>query len=166
MSDTVTIASITFIAQSHREKNMNNQPTPPQAMEIETLKQTYAALNRGDVDGFTSIFDADIERIEFAGTPQSGTYRGLEAVKAHVARARGTWAEGSCEPQRFIAAGDRIVVLVHVCVKLKNEDQWREGRVADVFTFRNGKAIQFRTFADQAEAMEWAGVRSEASDAR
>ena len=26
--------------------------------------------------------------------------------------------------------------------------EWHEGRLADVYTFRNGKAIQFRAFAD------------------
>jgi ribosomal protein S19 len=29
--------------------------------------------------------------------------------------------------------------------------------------FRNGKVIQFRTFADEREAMEWAGVKASES---
>jgi hypothetical protein len=35
-----------------------------------------------------------------------------------------------------------------------------ERRLADVFTFRNRKAIQMRTFADRHEALEWAGVKN------
>jgi len=75
---------------------------------------------------------------------------------------RGTWAEGSCEPERFIVApdADRIIVLIHVRVRLKHETEWREGRIADVYTFRNGKAIHFRTFADEQQALEWAGVKA------
>ncbi|MFG0285344.1 MAG: nuclear transport factor 2 family protein [Phycisphaerales bacterium JB039] len=140
-----------------------NTPTAPLAAETEALREAYAALNRNDVAGFIAIFDPQIERIEPADFPQAGTYHGLEAVKAHVAKGRGTWAEGGCEPQRFIVAGDRIIVLVHVRVRLKNETQWREGDVADVFTFRNGKAIQFRTFADGRQAMDWAGVQTAGS---
>lgn len=134
--------------------------TPSMAAETESLRQAYTALNRGDVAGFTAIFDPQIERDEFLGSPQAGTYRGLDAVTAHVEKARGTWAEGACEPQRFVVApsGDRIIVLVHVRVRLKDETEWREGRVGDVYTFRNGKAIQFRTFADERQALEWAGV--------
>jgi ketosteroid isomerase-like protein len=128
------------------------------AAETEALRQAYAALNRNDIPAFASLFDPQIERVEFLGLPQGGTYRGLEAVTAHVATGRGTWAEGGCDPEQFIVAGDRIVVLVHVRVRLKHETEWREGRVADVYTFRNGKAIQFRTFADQREALAWAGV--------
>jgi hypothetical protein len=45
-----------------------------------------------------------------------------------------------------------------VRVRLKGETTWREGHVGDVFTFRNGKIVQFRTFFDTREALEYAGV--------
>lgn len=128
--------------------------------EAEALRAAYAALNRNDIPGFVAVFDPQIERIEPADFPQGGTYHGLEAVKAHVSKGRGTWAEGRCEPERFIVAGDRIIVLVRVRVRLKHEMEWREGRIADVYTFRNGRAIQFRTFADERQALEWAGVKA------
>lgn len=141
-----------------------DESTPALAGEIEAIREAYAALNRNDIPGFVQVFDPEIERIELVEFPQGGTYHGLAAVTAHVAKARGTWAEGSCEPQRFIAAGDRVVVFVHVRVRLKTETEWREGRTADVFTFRNGKAIQFRTFADERQALEWAGVNASDAD--
>ena len=134
--------------------------TPPLAAETEALREAYAALNRNDIPAMVKAFDPQIERIEPADFPQGGTYHGLEAVKTHISKGRGTWAEGSCEPERLIVAGDRIIVLIHVRVRLKNETEWREGRIADVFTFRNGKAIQFRTFADERQALEWAGVKA------
>lgn len=135
----------------------------PLAAEAEAIKEAYAALNRNDIPGFAQIFDPQIERIEPTDFPSGGTYHGLEAVKAHVAHGRGSWAEGSCEPERFIVSGDKIVVLIHVRVRLKDNTDWIDGHIGDVYTFRNGKAIQFRTFADEQEALEWAGV--EASDA-
>ncbi|HQY88308.1 MAG TPA: nuclear transport factor 2 family protein, partial [Tepidisphaeraceae bacterium] len=95
---------------------------------------------------------------------QGGTYHGLAAVTEHISRARDSWAEGGCEPQRFIVAGDRVIVFVHVRVRLKHESEWREGRTVDVFTFRNGKAIQFRTFADEQQALEWAGAKDSGAD--
>ena len=133
------------------------------AAETEALRDAYAALNRGDIAGFIAGFDPQIERIELiesADFPRGTTYKGIEAVKAHVSKGRGTWAEGGCEPERFIVAGDRIVALVHVRVRLKHETDWREGRTVDVFTFRNGKAIEFRTFARVEEGLKWAGVKA------
>ncbi len=134
--------------------------TPSLAAETETLREAYAALNRNDIPAMVKAFDPQIERIEPAEFPAGGTYHGLAAVKAHLSQSRGTWAEGSCEPQRFIVAGDKIVVFVYVRVRLKHEAEWREGRIADVFTLRNGKAIQFRTFADEQQALEWAGAKA------
>jgi uncharacterized protein len=139
-----------------------SRPTPSLAAETEAIREAYAALNRNDIPGFVQVFDPQIERMEHL--PQGGTYHGLPAVTAHVSQARGTWAEGSCEPERFIVAGDRVIAFVHVRVRLKHETDWREGRTVDVFTFRNGKAIQFRTFTDERQALEWAGVKASDSD--
>ena len=124
----------------------------------EAIREAYAALNRNDIPGFMQILDPEIERVEPEGFPTSGTYRGLEAVTAIFSQARSTWAEGSCEPDRFLVAGDKTVVFVHVLVRLKDKTDWIDARIADVYTWRGGKAIQFRTFADEHQALEWAGV--------
>jgi hypothetical protein len=143
--------------QAPRERNMST-PTRPLAAETEALKESYAALNRNDIPAMVKVFDSQIEWTEPAEYPTGGTYHGLAEVKAHISQSRATWAEGSCEPERFIVAGDKIVVLVQVRARLKQETAWREGRMADVYTFRNGKAIQLRAFADRRQALDWAGV--------
>ncbi|MDD2686744.1 MAG: nuclear transport factor 2 family protein [Gallionella sp.] len=134
---------------------MNKLP-PSLVAETGALKETYAALNRNDIEATVKIFDPQIAWIE--PTDYAGTFHGLEAVKTHLAQARSTWAEGSCETEQFIAAGDKIVVIIHVRVRLKNETEWREGQHAAVYTFRNGKAIEMRIIDDTQQALEWAGV--------
>lgn len=129
---------------------------PPTTAEIEAIRESYAALNRGDVPGFVRLFDADVDRIEvFSGI----SCHGLAAVTEHVAMARATWAEGGCEPQRFAVAVDRVIVFVEVRVRMKTETDWRQGRAVDIYTFRAGKVIEFRTFADERQAAEWAGAQ-------
>ena len=133
-----------------------DKPTPPLAAETEALRATYAALNRNDIEAAVKPFDTEIAWIE---PPEYGaTCHGRAAGKAHLSRARGTWAEGSCEAERFSAAGDKIVVHIRVRVRLKHETDWREGRHAAVYTFRNGKAVEMRIFDDTQEALDWAGV--------
>jgi hypothetical protein len=41
------------------------------------------------------------------GFPTAGTYRGSAEVQEHVAKGRGTWAEGTCEPEKFLTHGDK-----------------------------------------------------------
>ncbi len=126
--------------------------------EIETLSEAYAALNRGDIDGFVKDFDPQIVRVEFEGSPMEGKHYGFEAVREHVNAGRSTWAEGACEPERFITSGDKVIVTCHVRVRLKDQTNWLEGRTGDVFTFRDGKILEFRTFSEGKEALEYAGV--------
>jgi ketosteroid isomerase-like protein len=137
---------------------MSNQ-TSSLAAETNALREAYAAFNRNDFAAFGQIFDPQIEWIEPAHFPGGGTCRGRDVVLAHLAKARATWAEGSCTPQRIIVAGERIVQLVDVHVRLKHETEWRDGQVAEVYTFRDGKVIQVRIFGDSRQALEWAGVK-------
>ncbi len=89
--------------------------------ETEALREAYAALNSNDIDGFVKDFDPHVERIEFEGSPAAGAFRGLAAVREHVTNGRSTWAEGGCEPERFIVSGDKVVVFCHVRVRLKDQ---------------------------------------------
>lgn len=131
------------------------KPTQPLVTETTALREVYAALNRNDIEAAVKAFDTQIEWIE--PPDYGGTHHGLEAVISHLSQSRNTWAEGSCEPERFVIAGDKIVVFISVHVRLKSETEWRDGRHAAVYTFQNGKAIEMRIFDDTQQALEWAG---------
>ena len=80
-------------------------------------------------------------------------------MQAIVTKGRATWAEGSCDPEKFLVNGDKIVVYLHARVRLKSTNEWIDGRFADGFVFRNGKIIEYRTFGERIEALEWAGIQ-------
>jgi uncharacterized protein len=125
---------------------------------IAALRAAYQAFNRGDIDAAVEAFDAQIEWTEPVEFPGGGTYHGRDEVKRYLTQSRAAWAEASSEPERFITAGNRIVVLVHARVRSKGSKQWQDVRLADVYTVRGGKVIEMRAFADRQEALRWAGV--------
>jgi ketosteroid isomerase-like protein len=135
-----------------------DESTSPRAAETALLVESYAALNRNDIPGALEAFDEQIEWIEPVEFPGGRSCHGIEDVTAHLSRARDRWAEGACEPERFIAAGDRIIAMCHVHVRLTGATEWIDGRLADVYTFRDGKVVQKRTFGDPRQALEWSGV--------
>lgn len=137
---------------------MQSTETPTFETHKKVLTEVYAAINRNDIPALLKTFAPEIEAIQFEGSPSAGIYRGMAEVEANFSRARDTWAEGACNPEQFLPAGDRILVLVHVRVRLKNQTEWLEGRVTDAFTFRNGKITEMRTFAERQEALDWAGI--------
>jgi ketosteroid isomerase-like protein len=143
--------------------NMDHSSTPSLAVETEALRRAYAAFNRNDIPATVEALDPGIEWTEPAEFPGGGTYHGHDGVKAYLSQSRSDWAEGSSEPERFIVAGDKIIVFVHARVRLKGSTEWHETRLADVFTFRNGKAIRMRAFSERRQALEWAGASDSAA---
>ena len=127
----------------------------------ETLEQFFDAINRNDMQAVTQDFDADILRIEPEGYPTAGTYRGIAEVQTHIMKGRGTWAEGTCKPEKFLMNGDKVVVYLHAWVRLKDASEWIGGRFADGFVFRDGKIVEYRTFWERAQALEWAGIKDQ-----
>jgi ketosteroid isomerase-like protein len=126
--------------------------------KIEALEQFFAAINRNDMQAMTKDFDPQIVRTEPEGFPTAGTYRGTAEVQEHVRAGRAAWAEGSCDPERYLVMGDKIVVYLHVRVRLKDSADWIDARFADGFVFRNDRIIEYHTFGERAEALEWAGI--------
>jgi ketosteroid isomerase-like protein len=129
--------------------------------EIDALKHLYAAVNRNDMEAMIRDFDPQIVRIEPGGFPTAGTYRGSAEVQENVRRGRGTWAEGSCETEKFLIKGEKVVVYLHAWVRLKNATDWTGGRFADGFVFRNGKITEYHSFGERVEALRWAGIEDE-----
>ena len=126
--------------------------------ETESLRQFFAAINRNDMHAVIRDFAPEIVRIEPEGYPTAGTYRGIAEVQEHIRKGRGTWAEGTCEPEKFLEKGDKVVVYLHAWVRLKDSTEWVGGRFADGFAFRDGKIVQYISFWERADALKWAGV--------
>lgn len=127
--------------------------------ETEALERFFAAINRNDMQAVIEDLDPQIVRIEPEGFPTAGTYRGIAQVQEHITKGRGTWAEGTCEPEKFLQNGDKVVVYLYAWVRLEGSAEWVGGRFADGFVFRNGKIIEYLSFAERAEALQWAGIK-------
>ena len=103
-------------------------------------------------------FDPGIVRIEPEGFPTAGTYRGIPEVQEHVRKGRGSWAEGTCDPEKFLQNGDKVVVYLHAHVRLHGSTEWVGGRFADGFVLRNGRIVEYLSFGERSQALIWAGI--------
>jgi ketosteroid isomerase-like protein len=126
--------------------------------EIADLRAAYAAFNRGDIDAAVKPLDPGIEWVEPAEFPGGGTYHGVEGAKRYLVQSRSGADDVISEPEQFIFSGDRIVVFVHARVRPKGSKAWQDIRLADVYWFQNGKAVQMRAFNNRQEALQWAST--------
>jgi hypothetical protein len=125
------------------------------------LRNAYARFNRGDIDAAVQFLDPNVEWTEPAEFPGGGTYHGIEGAKRYLTQSRAGAAQVISEPERFITSGDRIVVFVRARVLPKNSHTWQEVRLADVYTFQQGRVTQMRAFANRADALTWVGLQHE-----
>ena len=76
--------------------------------DVETLRQGYAALNRGDLSVVLELLDAEIEWHEPATSLEGGTHRGRDSFERFL---RG-WLESfdgfRVEPERVVERGDDL----------------------------------------------------------
>jgi uncharacterized protein len=135
-------------------------PTPELERTITALRGAYAAFNRGDIDAAVEPLDDQIEWIEPTEFPGGGTYHGRDGAKRYLTQSRAGLAEGTSEPEKFIAAGNRVVVFVRAHVRPKGSGEWLAIDLADVYTIRDGRIVQMQAFADRREALRWAGAGS------
>lgn len=130
------------------------------SVESQVLTQFFEAINRFDVAAVTVLLHPEVVRVEPEGFPTAGTYRGIDDVKAHIVKGRGSWAEGSCDPEAFHENGDKVVVFLHAWVRLQDATDWTGGRFADGFVLREGKVVEYHSFAERVDALRWAGIEA------
>ena len=153
------VALSLFSTACKRAQNEKRVEDPAQQQQvIQALRDAYTAYNRGDIDAAIKPFDEHIEWTEPDSFPGGGTYHGREGAHRYLAESRARIAEGTSEPEKFIVAGNRIVVFVRANIRPKGSNEWVDLRIADVYTVRKGKAIDMHAFSDRQEALRWAGA--------
>ncbi|MFL6447527.1 MAG: nuclear transport factor 2 family protein [Bryobacteraceae bacterium] len=125
---------------------------------IRLLRNAYDAFNRGEIAKAVEELDPAIEWTEPASFPGGGTYHGHAGVSQYLTQSRAGWAEGRSDPEKFIVRRNRVVVFVHARIRMKGSSEWHEVRLADVYTFREGRPISMRAFADREDALDWVGA--------
>lgn len=133
--------------------------TAAQQANIQAVRDLYDAINRNDIPGVLAPLDPEIVWYE-PETWGSGANHGVDAVATLIANGRGNWAEGTCEPEQIYARGDKIMAVLRIHVRVKDQRDWINASHAAVFTFRDGKAVEQRIIDDIDEAFAYAGLTS------
>jgi ketosteroid isomerase-like protein len=103
-------------------------------------------------------FDENVEWVEDPAGPDSGTYRGLSAVRALVAD-RLSFFEIDQEVERLVEVGDDVLAFLLWRVRGQSSGATAEMRLATVSTFRAGKIARIRFYLDRAEALDAVGLQ-------
>jgi ketosteroid isomerase-like protein len=84
--------------------------------------------------------------------------KGVDAVRASVARWEATWDEYEVIPVEFLATGDLVVVGLHLRGRGRRSGIESEARVYEVYRLRDGKIVRMDEFSERSEALEAFGL--------
>ena len=123
----------------------------------------YDCFAKGDIDGFLSLCDENIEWVVNGPTSlkKCTSFKGLQGVRKFLDILGSTWEFNSFETKQFITQDNTVVVLGEETGKDRNTGTTFENRWSHVFDVSNGKVIRFREFLchwlgdEKAPPMTW-----------
>jgi ketosteroid isomerase-like protein len=137
--------------------------------KLELVQRSYRVLEElreakpGALErAFREYFDEGLEvRIPDAYPEGAQVFRGREGLKRWVDSTREIWDEWRFEPERFLDAGDRVVVLVRVVARGGSSGVSLDRETAHLWTLRDGRVTRCEVYLDRSEALEAARLPSD-----
>ncbi|MCK1394003.1 nuclear transport factor 2 family protein [Bradyrhizobium sp. 1] len=115
---------------------------------VQTVKDFFAAIGRGDKEGLLALVAEDIEWIiPGEDWPLAGTHRGHAGLAAVLQKASEE-VETSTEPREFVAQGDRVLVVGFAKGKIQATNKTFEDDWIFAITVRDGKLTNIREYID------------------
>lgn len=127
---------------------------------VEIVRRASELLERRDWAGMADLFDPNVELHGTVGGLEEGKIlRGLsQIIEAFDTEGDEVWDEHRIEPQEFVDAGDRVVVLQREYQRSKSGVEL----VADTATIldvRDGRLVRIQGYMKPAEALAAAQLK-------
>jgi ketosteroid isomerase-like protein len=125
---------------------------------VELVRASWEAWERGDIGTAFAIYDRAIEILDHDLPDTRESYRGFDGLQRWQADWEASWANWRWEPQEFIDAGERVVAVLRVYAKGRGSGVDVERLDGAVWTMRDGKCIRLDYYGSKAEALKAAGL--------
>jgi ketosteroid isomerase-like protein len=127
---------------------------------VEIVKRATELLERRDWRQGTDLFDPNVELHGTVGGLEEGKIlRGLSQItRAFDTETDEVWDEHRLEPQEFIDAGDRVVVLLREYQRGKGSGVELVIDTASIVDVRDGRIVRMQGYMNPAEALEAVGL--------
>lgn len=129
--------------------------------DVELIARMLRAWNGRDVDAVLEAFDPAVEvRPALSAFLASTVYRGHEGVRSWYAETNEPWAELHAEPESFIDAGDRVLVIIALHARVPGGHVEMDARIAHVVTTGGGKIVRLDGYEEPDAALAALGLAS------
>jgi ketosteroid isomerase-like protein len=108
---------------------------------------------------FSEYYDEQVEVRMPADYPEGEqVHVGRRGMSELIAVLRDSWTEWRFEAERFIDAGERVLVLIRVVAEGGASGVATERKTAHLWALRGGRLSEIRIYRDRGEALEAVGL--------
>jgi ketosteroid isomerase-like protein len=127
---------------------------------VEALRRTIEAVNRGGPDAGLDVYDPEIEFHEDPKFPEAEVYRGREAVLRYFREFGASFESYRFEIESLRdVADDKVIAVLREHVRGKASGLEVDRRSGWVVTFRDGRVLRLEIYLEPADAFEAVGLR-------
>src|SRR3954453_10713335 len=131
---------------------------PPK--NVNTVREAYEAVNRGDLDTAVSCIASHMEYVASDAVPgATGVFAGPEGVKGFIAGLYEEFDEPRADVSELLDAGDRVLVSATARGRGKLSGAETTWETWQLWTLRDGKLVRGQGFTSREEALAAAGLR-------
>ena len=127
---------------------------------VELIRQSHDAFNRRDLDAFLEFFDPDVEFTTRFASPEGGDpqYHGHDGIREWWEDLLAIFPDFRSEVLEVRDSGDHGITAARIRGHGLDSGTPMDEMVWQAWEARDGKALWWRTFGSEAEALEAAGI--------
>jgi ketosteroid isomerase-like protein len=141
-------------------------PRDREAVQTELVRDAYRFIEdiqesrRHDFDdAYGEWFDESFELLPPPSYPEGAqVFRGRSGLRRWIAVTQEIWDEWRLMPERFLVAGDQVVVLVRVIAEGHLSGVRLDRETAHVWDIANGRVTRCEVFLDRSKALRTVGL--------
>jgi ketosteroid isomerase-like protein len=121
--------------------------------DIDTIRASYAAVNRGDVHGALDALHRDAVWRESAELPGGDEFEGREAIEGFLDGFLEQWELFHQQVESTVRRGDRVLVNIHLTAVGRESGAEVNARYAHLWTMRDGRGVAVDGYYDPEKAL-------------
>jgi ketosteroid isomerase-like protein len=120
---------------------------------LDQLRDSYAALNRRDIDGTVAVLDEDAKWVEHSDLPEAGSYRGRETIRAFLEQFLDSWDDFEQQIEDVREEDDCVLLFIRLNARGKGSGIDVESRYAHLWLMREGRGVRVDAYYDRDSAL-------------
>jgi ketosteroid isomerase-like protein len=126
---------------------------------VEVAKSFFTAFAERDLAAAGSVLDPEVQiRPAIVGGPEGVVYHGHQGNRRFWHDVDAAWKEFRIEPEEFRDLGEQVLLLGRAFARGEGSGIALDVPAAWLIAVREGRIVEFRSFSNQQEALEAAGL--------